>query len=242
MEDVELGHCLIADMDVAERPREKALKHGIKALTDAELMALIFATGIKGKSVLTLCREILDDNDGHLSRVAEIDTREFMRRYAGIGPAKALTLLAALELGNRSVADAVSVQSHIINSSQSAAKYMYRFLGGLDHEEFWLLMLRRNLTVLREMRVGQGGMAGTVVDVQVLAREVLLSKAAAVMVFHNHPSGNPSPSQQDINLTKRIANALALFDVRLIDHIIIRNGIDPASPGGFYSFHDNGKL
>lgn len=242
MEDNVFARNLIADMDASERPREKALNHGIKSLTDAELMALIFSTGIKGKSVIQLCREILDDNDGHISRVAEIDTREFMRRYAGIGPAKALTLLAALELGHRSVADSVSVQSRVINSSAAAAKYMYRFLSGLDHEEFWVLMLRKNLTVLREMRIGQGGLAGTVVDVQMIGREVILSKAAGVMLFHNHPSGNPRPSQQDITLTKKIAEALALFDVRLLDHIIIRNGISPDETDGFYSFYDNGKL
>lgn len=233
---------LIADMDASERPREKALALGIKALTDAELMALIFSTGVKGKSVIQLCREILDDNDGHISLVAEIDTREFMRRYSGIGPAKALTLLAALELGHRSVADAVAVQSRVINSSAVAAKYMYRFLSGLDHEEFWVLMLRRNLTVLRQMRIGQGGMTGTVVDVKVLAREVLLSKASAIMVFHNHPSGNLKPSIQDEKLTKKIGDAMSLIDVSLLDHIILGNGISPESAEGFYSFHDNGKM
>lgn len=242
MENKESQRNLIADMDASERPREKALTHGIKALTDAELMALIFSTGIKGKSVVQLCREILDDNDGHISRVAEIDTREFMRRYSGIGPAKALTLLAALELGHRSVADAVEVQTRIMNSSTNAAKHMYRFMAGLDHEEFWVLMLRHNLTVLREMRVGQGGMSGTVVDVKVLAREVLLSKASAIMVFHNHPSGNPKPSMQDMTLTKRIKDAMSMIDVKLLDHIILRSGISPDCSDGFYSFYDNGKL
>ncbi|MDE6135063.1 MAG: DNA repair protein RadC, partial [Muribaculaceae bacterium] len=212
---------LIADLAPEQRPREKALRHGIKSLSDAELMALIFATGIKGKSVVSMCQEILADNSGHISRVADMDVREFMRRYKGIGPAKALTLLAALELGTRSVADRVVDMSVTISSSQAGARYMNRFLGNLSHEEFWVLMLRHNLTVIREFRVGQGGMAMTVVDIRILMREILLSKASAVMLFHNHPSGNLEPSSQDLALTRRIKDALGYFDIRLLDHIIL---------------------
>lgn len=233
---------LIADMEADERPREKALKHGIKSLTDAELMAIVFATGIRGKSVVQMCREILDDNGGHTSRIADMDAREFMRRYKGVGPAKALTLLAALELGKRSVADAARVQSQKITSSRAAAAYMHPVLSGLDHEEFWVLMLRRNLTPLREFRVGQGGLTATVVDIKILAREVLASGASAIMLFHNHPSGELSASIQDIQLTEKISGAMRLFDINVLDHIILANGRSPLDEAGFYSFHDNGKL
>ncbi len=226
---------LIAEMDRELRPREKAMAHGIQSLTDAELMALIFATGIKGKGVVAMCEDILSDNNGHLSLIANMDAPEFINRYKGIGPAKALTLLAALELGTRSVADAVRCQTEQITCAETAAKYMAPHMNSLDHEEFWILLLRHNLTPLRAVCVGKGGSTMTVVDVKIIMRHALLAKANAMMVFHNHPSGSLSPSQQDISLTNKIADACKLMDIRLMDHIIL-------APGAYYSFHDHGKL
>lgn len=224
---------LIADMAEELRPREKALRHGIKSLTDAELMALIFATGIRGKGVVAMCSEILDDNRGHLSQIAEMDAPEFIERYKGIGPAKALTLLAALELGSRSVADSVRRSNEQIFSSEAAAKIMVPHLAYLDHEEFWILLLRHNLSPIRPIRIGQGGLTATVVDIKMLMRQIILAKASAVMLFHNHPSGTLKPSPQDRQLTQRITDACRLMDVRMLDHIIIAGG-------SHFSFHDNG--
>ena len=211
---------LIADMPDENRPREKALTNGIKSLTDAELMAIIFATGIKGKSVVQMCEEILADNDRHISRVANMDVREFMQRYKGIGPAKALTMLAALELGARSAADAVRVLDPPINNSEVAANYMKPHLYNLDHEEFWILLLKNNLKAIRPVRIGQGGIAFTAVDIKVVMREALVGGASAMMLFHNHPSGNKNISPQDIALTKKICDAAKIMEIRVLDHIV----------------------
>lgn len=226
---------LIADMPDENRPREKALTNGIKSLTDAELMAIIFATGIKGKSVVQMCEEILADNDRHISRVANMDVREFMQRYKGIGPAKALTMLAALELGARSAADAVRVLDPPINNSEVATNYMKPHLYNLDHEEFWILLLKNNLKAIRPVRIGQGGIAFTAVDIKVVMREALVGGASAMMLFHNHPSGNKNISPQDIALTKKICDAAKIMEIRVLDHIVFCGD-------SVYSFHDEGKM
>jgi len=226
---------LMSEVAPEDRPREKALAQGIKSLTDAELMAIIFATGIKGKSVVQMCQEILNDNQGHISKVANMNVREFMQRYKGIGPAKALTMLAALELGSRSAADALKVENPPISSSAIAHRYMRPYLQGLDHEEFWLLLLKNNLTVIKPVRIGQGGITFTAVDVKIVMREALLAGASAMMLFHNHPSGNKNVSQQDKDLTKKICDAARLMDIRVLDHIIFCGDT-------YYSFNDQASM
>lgn len=226
---------LISQMDREARPREKALRHGIKSLTDAELMALIFSTGIKGKSVVRLCEEILGEYKGHLSKITSMDAREFMKRHKGIGPAKALTFMAALELGARAASDAVMLDDPQMTSSQAAYKYMYQRMSELDHEEFWVLLLKRNLKPMHEFRAGQGGIAETVVDVRLVMREALLAKASAMILFHNHPSGQLKPSKPDIDLTRRIVDAARYFDIRVLDHIVV-------GTTGYMSFNDEGLM
>lgn len=205
-------------------PREKALAFGIKSLSDAELMAIIFTTGIKGKTVVQMCEDILADNEHHISKVARMNVKEFMQRYKGIGPAKALTMLAALELGNRSAADALKVEQTQIRTSEQAYRYMKPHLDGLDHEEFWVLYLKRNNSPIRALKIGQGGLSTTTVDVKIIMREALSANAASMMLFHNHPSGNIRPSEADIALTKKIGEAAKLLEMRVLDHLII--GID----------------
>ena len=140
---------LIKEMDRDERPREKAIKYGIKSLSDNELMAIIFSTGLKGKSVIEMSRDILSDNKGHLSKVARLSVAEMLKRYKGIGPAKALTLLAALELGSRSAADAATIDDPVVNSSGVAYSIMKHHFERLDHEEFWVLLLSERLKLVR---------------------------------------------------------------------------------------------
>lgn len=213
----------------------KRLAQGIKALSDAELMAIIFATGIKGKSVVQMCQEILNDNQGHISKVATMNVREFMQRYKGIGPAKALTMLAALELGSRSASDALKVENPPINSSALAYQYMSPHLYGLDHEEFWVLLLKHNLTVIKPVRIGQGGVSFTAVDVKIVMREALLAGASAMMLFHNHPSGNKDISRPDKDLTEKICKAARIMDIRVLDHIVFCGD-------SYYSFNDQGTM
>ena len=233
--DIKPGGSLIRDMLEQERPREKAQKHGMKSLTDVELMAIIFATGIAGKSVIELSREILQDNGGHLSRVARLSVPEFLKRYTGIGPAKATTLLAALELGSRAAADARIIDEPTIASSTVAYDIVRHRFERLNHEEFWVMYLSQAGKLSSESKIGQGGLTATSVDVRLIVREALFNNATAMILSHNHPSGNLKPSQQDISLTKSITDAARLFNIVVHDHIIV-------SDGGYYSFRDEGLV
>lgn len=226
---------LIKDMSNDERPREKAIRYGIKSLSDSELMAIIFSTGLKGKSVIELSRDILSDNDYHLSKVARLSVTEMLRRYKGIGPAKAITLLAALELGSRSAADAAKIDNPTITSSEVAYSIMRHHFERLDHEQFWILLLSQAGKSIREVKIGQGGVSATAVDVKLIMKAAIESLASAIILFHNHPSGNLRPSQQDDLLTQKIREAAKLFDIRVNDHIIVTDG-------DFYSYNDNGRL
>lgn len=225
----------ITDMAQDARPREKALKTGIKSLSDIELMAILFSTGIKGKNVLQLCEEILRDNGFHLSKVARFSATEFKTKYSGIGIAKALTLLAALELGARAAADAIRVDDPQMSSSELVYNYTRDIFSNLVHEEFWILLLRQDNRVIKPVKIGQGGLASTAVDIRVIMRESLAANASAIILLHNHPSGNLKPSQQDINLTKKISDGAKLLDLRVLDHVVV-------SPKGFYSFNDHGMM
>lgn len=226
---------LIREMDASARPREKALLGGFKNLTNAELLALIFSTGIRGKSVVELSGEILRDNDGHLSKLTSMTVAEICRRYKGIGRAKAITLLAALEIGARSAADAVKMERVIITSPETAYKVMYPHMCHLNHEEFWVLYLNRRGEIIRESKIGQGGTSATVVDIKIVMQNAIESLADAMMVFHNHPSGQLAPSYQDRDLTRKIKQAADIFGIKLLDHIIVTDG-------DFYSFNANGEM
>lgn len=226
---------LIREMDCDERPREKAIKHGIKSLSDTELMAIIFSTGLKGKSVIELSREILHDNRDHLSLVAKLSVKDMLKRYRGIGPAKALTMLAALELGSRSAADAAAMDEPTVGSSEIAYNLMKHHFERLDHEEFWVMLLSQSGKVIRDVKIGQGGVNGTVADVKLIMKAVVEDLASAIILFHNHPSGNLRPSAQDDALTKKISEAAKLLDTRVNDHIIVTDG-------AYYSYHDEGRL
>lgn len=227
---------LMRQMDADSRPRERAMRLGIKTLSDAELMAVIFATGIKGKSVLTLCSEMLHSKGGHLSQLARMTVQEICSQFKGIGPAKAISLLAALELGSRAADDATMIQRDApVDSSQRAYDRMRRHLERLDHEEFWAMLLSQNGRELRRLRIGQGGITATVVDIRQIIRAAIECQATSVIIFHNHPSGNLSPSVQDENITRRLCEACKLFELTVRDHLIVTDS-------SYYSFHDNGKI
>lgn len=223
------------DIPSDELPREKALKYGFDVLSDVELMAIIFSTGIKGKSVLELSEDILKDNDGHLSSLTRMTPQQIIKRYKGIGMAKAVTLLAALHLGERSRADFIDRQKEKICTSELAYRKMMPIFLNLDHEEFWILLLNHALVPIRSERLGVGGLNATVVDVKIAVRAALDAHASAVILYHNHPSGNAMPSVQDDAITRKIKDAMTLFDIKVNDHIIVTNG-------NYYSYHDNGRV
>lgn len=227
---------MMRELDAMEKPREKALAYGIDSLTDKELMAIIFSTGVKGKSVIELCTEILEANDGHISLVAKMSVDEICRDFRGIGPVKAITLLAALKLGERAEADAQQIfSSSPITSADIAYKQIRGTMRWLQHEEFWVMLINRAGKKIKSLRISQGGTSATIVDIKIILRNALKYSAEGMILFHNHPSGTLEPSRQDDLLTQKIVEAAKVMDLRVFDHIIVTDT-------NYYSYTEHGKL
>lgn len=226
---------LIRDLAEDDRPREKAIRYGIEALTDAELMAIIFSTGIKGKSVVQLCNEILDSKGGHLSKVTKMTVKEMCDTYKGIGKVKAITLLAALQLGARAAKDALRADDVKVVSSEIAYNMMRHHFERIQHEEFWVLLIDRAGHMIRDVKISQGGIAATTVDLKLILKSAIESLASSMILYHNHPSGTLTPSVEDDRLTQRIIEGAKMVDIRVNDHIIITSH-------SYYSYNDNGRM
>jgi len=236
-EQAKSGRNLNEMTDKSCMPRERAIKQGFTSLSDREIMAILLGTGVQGKNVLDLSDEILRDNEGHLSKIATMTCSQMTSRYKGIGPGKALTVLAALELGKRASRDAAEIERarKPITSSDIIYRYMRHHFDSLDHEEFWILMLNRALRAIGEFCVSKGGMTATIVDIKLIVRQMLENGATAMILCHNHPSGNLKPSGEDDSITHRVKNAADIFDMRVIDHLIF-------TASGYYSYNDEGRL
>lgn len=224
----------VADLDIDDKPREKALKNGIQSLSKAELMAIILGSGIVGKSVIALSQDILRDNDNSLHRLSQMSIDELCTRYKGIGPAKAISLKAAVELGTRSVEDGQSLPDQI-RGGHDIYNLMRQKLQNINYEEFWVLHLSRSNRVIARECVSRGGTAGTVVDTKLILKSAINKLASSLILVHNHPSGTLRPSIEDDNITRRIKEAAKLLDMRLLDHVIIAST-------GYYSYNDEGRL
>lgn len=216
-----------------EKPREKALRHGIGALSDAEVLAILLGSGIPGKSVLDLSREILADCGGRLRLLSKMDVGEFSKKYKGIGKAKALLLVAAINFGARVQQSLGSLDPQIL-SSRSVDELMRQQLQHLSQEEFWVLNLNRSNRLIKAACISRGGLSATVVDIKLIAKSALDNLASGIILVHNHPSGNLQPSQQDNQLTRKIVEMCRIIDVNVLDHVII-------APGGLYSYRDSGN-
>lgn len=226
--------------DVTEKsllPRERALKHGFAHLSNAELLAILLGTGIKGKNVMDLSNEILNFYKGHLSELNGMSVNELTCSFAGIGRTKALLLLAAVELGRRSAQDAaeVALSRQKFDTSEACYQLMQNTLQRLDHEEFWVLLLNNSLRYIDHFRINEGASNFTVVEVKKIIKAMMDRGANRVVLYHNHPSGQLNPSAHDDNITRKIADAANLFEFRVIDHVIV-------TPCGYYSYADNGRL
>lgn len=223
----------ITDWAVEDRPRERLWNKGPSSLSDAELLAILIGSGTKNHSALDLARLLLAEADNSLCRLGRLSAAE-MRRIKGIGEAKAVTIAAALELGRRrSVAEA-SDDPHI-RSSADVFRLMRPLMEDLPHEEFWILFLNRANRITGQMKISQGGVSGTVTDVRIVLKKAIETLASGLIICHNHPSGNSTPSESDIRITQKIREAGALMDIQLLDHLIVA-GKD------YYSFADNGML
>lgn len=224
----------ISDLDDSDKPREKALAQGIRSLSNAELIAIVFGSGLPGKSVIQLSQEILGSCNNRLSRLSRMSIHEVVNKYNGIGPAKAISLAAAFELGCRCRDEEVA-EDPMIRQSSDVYNIMRNRLERLNYEEFWVLMLSRSNRIIYEERLSQGGTASTVVDIKLLLKSVIDKLASGIILVHNHPSGNCTPSQEDDRLTHRIKDVATLLDIKVFDHIII-------TPNSYYSYTDNSKI
>lgn len=223
----------IKDWNEEDRPREKLLQRGETALTDAELLAILLGTGNREETAVALARRILRDVDDSLSALARKSITEF-QQYKGIGAAKAVTLMAALELGRRRRAEHANKQTKI-RSSKDVFNRMQPILSDLPHEEFWVLYLNNANVVLHSEKHTQGGLTGTLVDSRIVLKQALLLGAVALILVHNHPSGTLVASQSDKVLTKKMQNAARTLDIKVLDHLIV-------TEKAYFSFADENML
>ncbi|HAE34994.1 MAG: DNA repair protein RadC [Chitinophagales bacterium] len=223
----------IKQLSEEDRPREKLLNQGRQRLTNAELMAILIQSGSDRETAIELAQRILLSCNNNLQELGRLEVADLCA-FRGIGPAKAITIVAALELGRRRQLSEAEDRIQI-RSSRDIYAWMEPLLADLSVEEFWALYLNRGNRIIGKERMSQGGVSGTVVDVKVLLRNAVQRLCSAVVVVHNHPSGTLQPSQADIQLTKKLKQAAELMDIRLIDHLIIAGK-------GYYSFADEGML
>ena len=217
-----------------DKPREKLMQKGLAALTDAELLAILLRTGTREETVVELSRRILNSVSNNLDELGKLTVNELQKGFKGIGQTKAITLIAALELGRRRKL-AQSLERLQIHESRDIFNYFEPILSDLPHEEFWILLLNRSNKIINSMCVSKGGVSGTVVDVKIIMRNALEQLASGLVICHNHPSGNKTASDKDRAITKTLKEASKLMDIQLLDHIIIAGKT-------YCSFADNGIL
>jgi DNA repair protein RadC len=216
-----------------DRPREKLMQKGRAALSDAELMAILLGSGTAKLSAVDVAKLVLNAANNDLNTLARFSIKELMRQK-GIGEAKAITIVAALELGRRrKEADAAARVT--ITSSRDIHNLIRPHLQDLPHEEFWVILLNRANVVMRSVSISRGGVAGTVADPKLIFKEALEQLASSIILVHNHPSGNRNPSAADIALTRKLKEAGQFLDLPVLDHLIYTDQ-------GYFSFADEGML
>lgn len=215
-----------------DRPREKMLHKGKHVLSDAELLAILIGSGTQKKSALDIARDILESSAFDLNRLAKLSLKDLMK-FGGIGQARAVTIASAIELGGRRKRAESDFKK--ITSSALVHSRMESRLADLNHEEFWVILLNRANKVISEHQISAGGISGTVADPRMIFSLAIDAKASGIILCHNHPSGNLSPSEADRSLTRKIKEGALLFDIHLLDHLII-------TQSAYFSFSDEGIL
>lgn len=223
----------VKQWDEADRPREKLLAHGAQALSNAELLAILIGSGTPDETAVDVTRRILDDTSGSLRQLGRLSCGELCT-YKGIGPAKAVSIMAACELGRRREAE-LDTKRPRMNNAEVIWRYYKGKMADKIVEEFHIALLDNSLHLISSRLISRGGLTSTAVDLRVLLREALTGGAAAVAAIHNHPSGNPRPSTQDNDLTRRIQNACEAVGLKLVDHIIV-------TPDAYYSYNESAQL
>lgn len=216
-----------------DRPREKMALKGADALSDAELLAILIGSGNTEESAVELMRRMLASCHNDLNELARWEVHDYAC-FKGIGPAKSITIMAALELGKRRKLQEAKERA-VIRCSKDIYELFHPLMCDLPLEEFWVLLLNQANKVIDRIRISTGGISGTFVDVRSVLREALLQRATQLAIIHNHPSGNNRPSQEDRALTQRIRCAAQTMNIVLIDHVIVCDG-------SYYSFADEGAM
>lgn len=216
-----------------DRPREKLLQKGKLALSDAELIAILIGSGNKKESAVELSRRILSSHKNNLNLLGKLSVQQ-LTSFKGIGEAKAISIIAAMELGRRRRSEEALEQVKI-TSSNSVFELLQPKLGELQHEEFWILYLNNANKIIEEFPISKGGITGTLVDVRITLRKALEVGAVSIILAHNHPSGNLNPSEADKQLTAKLKTAAAGLDIKVLDHLIV-------TEKSYFSFADEGLL
>gem|GEM_PF-5923 len=223
----------ITDWSEADRPREKLRDKGAETLSDAELLAILIGSGSTKESAVALMQRILSACDNNLNTLGKMSLHELMQ-YNGIGEAKAITIIAACELGKRRQA-AKAAERPDMGSAQAVYEYMHPKMQDLDTEEAWVLLMNQRFRLIKAVRLSHGGLTETAVDVRVILREALLANATTLTLIHNHPSDNARPSGDDDRITHKLKTACETMRLYLIDHLIVTDG-------RYYSYAEEGRI
>lgn len=228
-----MSNITIARWSEEDRPREKLMQNGPGVLSDSELLAILIGSGSTKESAVSLMQRILADCGNNLNTLGKMSLHELMR-YNGIGEAKAVTILAACELGKRRHATPAAVRPDL-GSASAAYDYMLPKMQDLDVEEAWVLLMNQRFHLIKAVRLSHGGLSETAVDVRIVMREAILAGATVLTLCHNHPSGNCRPSGDDDRLTQKIRKACETMRIYMADHIIVTDGC-------YYSYAEEGRL
>ncbi|MCG8575446.1 MAG: DNA repair protein RadC [Flavobacteriales bacterium] len=227
-------HLSIKEWALEDRPREKLIYKGLASLSDAELLAILIGSGSAKESAVELSRKILRDCNNNLNLLGKKTVNDLKTSYHGVGDAKAITIVASLELGRRrKLQDSEERQK--ISTSKDVSDIFQPILGDLPHEEFWVLMLNRSNKVIAKNKVSQGGISGTVIDVRLILKSAIDHLASSIILCHNHPSGNKQPSDADSRITKKMSEAGRIMDIPVLDHIIVTDT-------SYFSYADEGMI
>ena len=228
-----MDYLSIKQWDEHEKPREKLASKGASSLTDSELLAILIASGYHNTNAIEVAKQILRAFDYNLNQLAKARLEELLK-IKGVGEAKAIKILSALEIGRRRQST-INQSVQVINSSFLASSLIIADLLDKEKEEFWILLLNNKFRFIKKQLICIGGLAGTYVDIKLIFKEAILNNATNLILAHNHPSGNLSPSQEDITLTNEIALSARMLDINIADHLIIAND-------EYFSFADEGLL
>lgn len=216
-----------------DRPREKLERLGPEALSNAELLAILVGSGSTTENAVDLMKRVLSGCNNNLNSLGKLTIRDLCQ-YNGIGPAKAITLLAACELGKRRQMESPEERPQLSTATR-IYNHMHPVMQDLDVEEFWVLLLNQDHRLIKKVRIAHGGISEVSVDVRIIMREAVLSNATILVACHNHPSGKIAPSRQDDKLTRSLQEACRLMRLHFMDHVIVADG-------QYYSYHECGRL